>query len=468
MHLSSIASVILAGCAAAQSTTRSSSGSAATSVTAASAQATVPITVKGNAFYRGNDRFYMKGVAYQPGGSSGTQDPLASQANCDRDIPYFQQLGINTIRVYQVDNSANHDYCMNLLAKAGIYLVLDVSTAKNSLNRFDAAASYNAVFLQHIFATVDTFKGYSNTLGFFSSNEVINDNATTATAPWIKATVRDLKQYVKAQSSRPIPVGYSAADVIGSRVPISEYLNCGSDDAARADFASINVYEWCGDSSYTNSGYDQLEAAFSNFSIPIFFSEFGCNAVTPRPFTEIAAIYGSQMISTFSGGIVYEYSQEASNYGLVDLSSGSVQPLTDFATLKSKFAAVNPSGSNGAQTGLSASTCPGNSSDFSGVWAAGVLPAQPAAAAAYIKSGAGQPLGDSTNSQQAGAAAVPSVSPAAVSGSRTSGSANTSASASTTARSGANAISTNEHMLSLVFASTVFAIALAGGLSLQL
>lgn len=70
------------------------------------------------------------------------------QANCDRDVPYFQQLGINTIRVYQVDNSVNHDYCMQLLEKAGIYLVLDVNTAQNSLNRDDAADSYNAVYLQ--------------------------------------------------------------------------------------------------------------------------------------------------------------------------------------------------------------------------------------------------------------------------------------------------------------------------------
>lgn len=29
-----------------------------------------PITVKGNAFFKGSDRFYMRGVDYQPGGSS--------------------------------------------------------------------------------------------------------------------------------------------------------------------------------------------------------------------------------------------------------------------------------------------------------------------------------------------------------------------------------------------------------------
>ncbi|BFZ58070.1 1,3-beta-glucanosyltransferase [Savitreella phatthalungensis] len=452
-----------AGVALAASSSAAVATGAATAVTAAAAQATVPITIKGNAFFRGNDRFYIKGIAYQPGGSSGTQDPLASQSTCDRDIPYFQQLGINTIRVYQVDNSANHDYCMQLLQKAGIYLVLDVSTAKNSLNRFDAASSYNAVFLQHIFATVDTFKGYPNTLGFFSSNEVVNDNLTTATSPWIKATIRDLKQYIAAQSSRFIPVGYSAADIIGSRVPLGEYLNCGANNT-RADMYAINVYEWCGDATYQSSGYDTLTAALSNYSIPIFFSEFGCNQVTPRPFTEINALYGSQMTPVFSGGLVYEYTQEPSNYGVVDVSSGSVQKLTDFNTLQKQFAANNPSGSNGYKTGLPASVCPGNSSDFSGVWAEDVLPAQPAGAAAYIKNGAGQPLGDSTNSQQAGANAVPAVSPSAVS--RSISSSRTSATASASSSRSAAAGPVRELGLSSLVAVIVSSVALAVGLTL--
>lgn len=82
------------------------------------------VTVKGNAFWAGDDRFYIRGVDYQPGGSSEATDPLADEATCTRDIPYFQQLGINTVRVYTVDNSKNHDACMAALANAGIYLAL--------------------------------------------------------------------------------------------------------------------------------------------------------------------------------------------------------------------------------------------------------------------------------------------------------------------------------------------------------
>ena len=132
------------------------------------------------AFFAGEDRFYIRGVDYQPGGSSGAvgadgaADPIADAEGCKRDVEYFKQLGINTVRVYTVDNSpnANHDECMAALADAGIYLALDVNTPLYSLNRNDPSGSYNDLYLQSVFATIDKFAGYSNTLLFFSGNEV--------------------------------------------------------------------------------------------------------------------------------------------------------------------------------------------------------------------------------------------------------------------------------------------------------
>ena len=61
---------------------------------------------------------------------------------------------------------------MAALADAGIYLALDVNTPLYSLNRNDPSGSYNDLYLQSVFATVDKFAGYSNTLLFFSGNEV--------------------------------------------------------------------------------------------------------------------------------------------------------------------------------------------------------------------------------------------------------------------------------------------------------
>lgn len=67
----------------------------------------------------------------------------------------FTKLGINTLRVYTVDNSKNHDACMEALADAGIYLALDVNTPKYSIRQDKPAQSYNSAYLQSLFATVD-------------------------------------------------------------------------------------------------------------------------------------------------------------------------------------------------------------------------------------------------------------------------------------------------------------------------
>jgi hypothetical protein len=53
---------------------------------------------------------------------------------------------------------------MRMLDEAGIYLALDANTPEYSLNResLDSLhASYNDVYLQSVFATIDNFAGYS-------------------------------------------------------------------------------------------------------------------------------------------------------------------------------------------------------------------------------------------------------------------------------------------------------------------
>lgn len=197
-------------------------------------------------------------------------DPIADQAVCTRDIAEFKKLGINTVRIYTVDNSKNHDACMNALAAAGIYLVLDVNTPKYSLNRATPGPSYNDVYLQNVFATIDAFANYPNTLAFFSGNEVINDNATTSCAPYVKAVTRDMRQYIGSRGYRKIPVGYSAADVDSNRFEMAQYMNCGTDDE-RSDFFAFNDYSWCAPSSFKESGWQTKVQTYSNYSLPILY-----------------------------------------------------------------------------------------------------------------------------------------------------------------------------------------------------
>ncbi|OHE92959.1 glycolipid anchored surface protein [Colletotrichum orchidophilum] len=387
------------------------------------------VSASGNAFYAGSNRFYLRGIDYQPGGSSENIDPLADTSICGRDIPKFKDLGVNTIRVYSVDNSKDHKECMQQLADAGIYLVADVNNPKYSINRADPHPSYNAVYLQSVFATVEEFAKYENTLAFFSGNEVIHDEPnTTLTAPYVKAVTRDIKNYMASRGLRHVPVGYSAADVSDNRMQTAEYFNCGSDDA-RSDFFAFNDYSWCS-SNFVESGWDIKVKNFTNYGIPIFLSEYGCNT-NVRTFGELEALMNPEMTGVYSGGLMYEYSQEVSKYGIVEINGNTVSDLPEYANFKNALAKYPaPTGDGGANSTSHSSACPAKDS----VWLAdpSQIPTIPSAAEKYMTAGAGSGPGlDGPGSQTAGDSAS--------SGDTTGGTASASASGHASATGSHNA-----------------------------
>ncbi len=201
---------------------------------------------------------------------------------------------------------------MNALAAAGIYVVADLSQPGLSINRntpawtTDLYARYTSV--------VDEMMKYNNTLGFFAGNEVSNQPNNTYASAFVKAAVRDTKAYIKSQNYRPIGVGYATNDDAIIRENMADYFDCG-DSSAAIDFWGYNIYSWCGDSSFTQSGYDVETKNFQNYNVPVFFAEYGCNTPRPRLFTEVGALYGQNMTSVWSGGIVYMYFEEANQFG---------------------------------------------------------------------------------------------------------------------------------------------------------
>ena len=320
------------------------------------------IEIVGNKFFYSSNgsQFYIKGIAYQSHSSdsnSSFTDPLADTDACKRDIPYLQQLSTNLLRVYAVDVNQDHSGCMNALQDAGIYVIADLGEPDLSINRDDP--TWNIELFQRYTQVVDMFANYTNVLGFFAGNEVVNAPNNTDAAPFVKAAIRDTKAYIKEKNYRSIPVGYSASDDAFVRVPEADYFACGDDDV-HADFYGVNMYEWCGNATYQNSGYEARTNEMKNLTAPLFFSEYGCNAVQPRRFTEVAALYGDNMTDVWSGGIVYEYFQETNDYGLVSLDGSSVSTLADFAYLSSALASISPSSihSSDVTTKTTAIACP--------------------------------------------------------------------------------------------------------------
>lgn len=330
------------------------------------------------------------------------KDPLADPKACHRDIERFKALGINTIRVYTVDNSADHDECMNALADIGVYVIIDANNPKYSINRENPKKSYNAVYLQSVFATIDAFAKYDNTLAFFSGNEVVNDQNSTLTAQYVKATTRDMRQYIANRKLRKIPVGYSAADLSSSRMQIARYMNCGPDNE-RSDFFAFNDYSWC-NSNFEVSGWNQKVKDFTDYGIPIFLSEYGCTT-NGRDFGEIKALMSSQMTSVYSGGLMYEYAVGNNGFGIVELPSGdstNVIVKDDFGKF-AKAMAENPapSGNGGAKTTSHSVACP--TKDVNWLLDTTDLPSLPEPAKEYMLNGPGDAPGlKGVGSQEAG------------------------------------------------------------------
>ncbi|EHK46404.1 glycoside hydrolase family 72 protein, partial [Trichoderma atroviride IMI 206040] len=315
-----------------------------------------PVSVVGNKFFnKDGSQFFIKGVAYQ----LVPQDPLIDTAQCKRDASLMSELGANTIRVYHVNATADHDGCMQAFDDAGIYVLADLDTFDTYIlpdNNYwdkDKFQSYAAV--------MDAFEKYDNILGFFIGNENIATKDDSPTAPYLKAAARDMKAYRDAQGYREIPVGYSAADILELRPALQDYLTCGGNSSEIVDFFSLNSYSWCDPSTYVGSTYNMLEEYAKDFPVPIFFSETGCIIPGPRLWDDQDAVFGPKMVNDWSGSIVYEWIQEENSYGIITygppdqpagpnveggfLRKGTPQPKSpDFPNLKSKWATISPSG----------------------------------------------------------------------------------------------------------------------------
>ncbi|EJD04270.1 glycoside hydrolase family 72 protein [Fomitiporia mediterranea MF3/22] len=334
------------------------------------------------------NRFYIKGVAYQEQGVVNTDpnapfsepstfiDPLSDGSACSRDLPFLQQLGVNTIRVYSVNSSLNHDACMSALSGAGIYTIIDLSLPLNgSIDRSSPAWTTNLLDLY--IGTIDAFAKYDNVLAYNVGNEVITSANETATAPFIKAAARDIKAYLKSKNLN-ILVGYAAIDADRSWLdPLANFFSCDS-DADSLDIFGLNNYEWCGNDNF-ESAYADVEGHFAGYNIPAYFSEYGCITSPPRLWTEVQALFSTQMSPVWSGGIAFSYfpaQSDQGQFGMVTISGNTVTPNDDFTRLAQQYG--NATGPNTPTQSGAGSTqfpaCPAQNSSF---FASTTLPPTP-------------------------------------------------------------------------------------------
>ncbi|KAI8930901.1 hypothetical protein NX059_011916 [Plenodomus lindquistii] len=336
------------------------------------------IEVKGSKFFTSDgNQFYIKGIAYQ----LVPDDPLIDATQCSADASLMKTIGTNSIRVYHVEPNGDHKDCMKAFADAGIYVWLDLDTFDTYVEQ--VTPKWTKQQSDAFEKVMDEFQQFDNVAGFFVGNEAITTANGSVTAPYIKAAARDMKAYRTLKNYRNIPIGYSAADIATLRPMLQNYLACGDDTKEALDFFSLNAYSWCGASTFEQSGYNILEQNSTELHIPIFMSETGCNTVRPRDFMDQTALFG-EMADVWSGSIIYEWIEEANNYGLIKYGdkvdpsspgapadgfprSGKPIPVEpDFSNLSKVWKGLNPTGVKAAdyKPTNKAVACPAYTSGF--------------------------------------------------------------------------------------------------------
>ena len=131
-------------------------------------------------------------------------------------------------------------------------------------------------------------------------------------------------------------------------------------------------------------------------------SEWGCIKNRPRNFEEMGALMNSEMTSVYSGGLLYEYSMEANDYGIVNIKGDSADPTNEFKMYASALAQdPAPDGNGGAASTSHGVPCP--TMDPNWQVNPSLVPQMPSEAEKFMKDGAGQGPGlDGSGSQQAG------------------------------------------------------------------
>ncbi|KAK4565832.1 hypothetical protein LTR86_003681 [Recurvomyces mirabilis] len=325
-------------------------------------QHATPIVVKGNALYRGSERWLVKGISYlpyapdrEPNGDKVLLDALAHDRlhELEDDVFTLHDLGLNTISVRHLEPDTDHSAALKLLEREGIYVLVtifdglhkrrnrwpteDKTTPENYVRQ-----QYNAETMISNFRLVEELAAHPNVLGFVVSGSSMNTVRDTKVAEVLRACIRDTKAFLHARGKRAVPVGATVSDLAMLRLPFLQYISSGP-PAERADFAAIDCYSWAGKSSFQISGWRNLVASVSKVTrTPLMLSAFGTNITQPRLWDELLCLYSPDMTGVFSGGFAYTFFESGNLYGMVKTQEdGFRKPARDFNRFRKHFKIIN-------------------------------------------------------------------------------------------------------------------------------
>ncbi len=386
---------------------------------------TPPISINGKAFYDAstNQRFMARGVALSAAGTALRVDDLLSDDNLDlmnsTIIPKLSYLNVNMIRVYQVSPSNSHVKAMHTLARNGIYVMVGLATSTHSVKQM--TGEYSQSTFDHAARLVDEFQAYDNTLCFSVGNEVEfpgqqaanlkaeNPGRTSAdivrmtialelkVAQAMRSFARDVKNHIRINGYRPIPVGCAMQDgpqtswestnpnayqvgLIGTDI-IAQYYASG-DASERMDYIGINTYRYVPGGPM--SAYDGLASEATPLPVPVILTETG-GLGGQRTWEIVPKLYTrAQLYPQLSGQVAFQMLEEGAGYGLFDVHyNGGTVTLTATANggagdLSSEFGTAAREPLKPVAVAPTSPTTPlasaGSSPTINIIWPTGLLP----------------------------------------------------------------------------------------------
>lgn len=364
-----------------------------------SALSVTPVVIKGNKFvYQDSGKlFNIKGICYQP--INGT-DPL-SDDKYDAFVSdynnYMKPLGINAIRIYQVEPDKSHDKIMNFLAENDVHVMIGtvnqyccVTTFEDSDTHAQGLGPFRINWASgNTEKVVDAFSKYDNVMGFSVSNELIlppsspnkkkGSGSYSVYAPsYVKELIKRTKAHIAAQTNpsyrKDIPIGLALRDTPPDTLQGIQYYISGT-KSVRADFIGYNCERWAaGDEQGRINAYINFCQLLDQYGIdgkplsyyaPIVFTEFSvdtCQDDYPsttsiRKYKQVPYMFGLKMLTNGStsvnmsdyinGGMVFRFLKNSQDFGIYIGTSGgtlSSNSNSDNTALTNEYAGVPGTG----------------------------------------------------------------------------------------------------------------------------
>jgi 1,3-beta-glucanosyltransferase GAS1 len=237
-------------------------------------------------------------------------DPLTYPEQCERDAVMLSKIGVNLIRVGDIDPALEHKECMNTFQGNGIYVWIDTTAYSYAL---EDSQEWDTTRYETWTNVIQTFAPYPNTFAY-SIFRVEEDVGMGGSAPaLLKGAIRDIKSYLQTKGFRAIPVGGGTWSKNPSAVTVerlSTSMSCGTSNASVHDFFTINDYTRCTDGKFLGSDVDlsNVTSLYKDYHIPVFIGSYGtrsgCARNKAREFLETEDFFGPEMSQVFSGAVL--------------------------------------------------------------------------------------------------------------------------------------------------------------------